>query len=386
MTRICSFFYSGPTAELEKRQLLGLPLLDFHQSALHSVQSGGASRKSEWQVKLGKNLLFNSAALRLIEKALQTYQGEASEIELYLKVDESSYRHFYSLQSQVSPQERVLSLPIEIRRERAGSQGKEKDKLVLDLPSQKYPIQFPASLCEEREAPVPQVVLIPFESEFDILFANQIAILNGIEEGVRQSPTTWMRSLLRRTPKKWSRRVALSYRKIHPTAEVHPTAVVEGSIIGPGVQVGAHCVVRFSKLGADTKLYDGAKVEFSVVGSRCWLMHDLVLYRSYVEDDVFLIHGPYQFSGFQNKSSAFATILMDYRPDRKPIRVVTPKGRKEYQGPFLGSILKEGAKTLGGSLIAPGLIIPEDLWLSADSQLVHRQPSPGNELINSQTK
>jgi NDP-sugar pyrophosphorylase family protein len=230
-------------------------------------------------------------------------------------------------------------------------------------------------LCDESEATIPEIVLIPYESDFDILFANQVAVLNAIEEGVRHSPVAWLRSCFARSPKKWSRRVALCYRKVDPTAEIHPTAIVEGCIIGPRAQVGAHAVVRFSSVGADTKLYDGAKVEFSVVGARCWLMHDLVLYRSHVEDDVFLIHGPYQFSGFQSKSSAFATILMDYRPDRKPIRVETPQGRREYQGPFLGSILREGAKTLGGSLIAPGLIIPKDRWLSVDSQFVQRQPS-----------
>ncbi len=384
MTPICSFFYSGPTAELERRQLLGLPLAEFHSSAIKRFQGGDSPAKSEWQVSLGKSLLFNEPALRLIERSLRNYHGEASELELSVKLDESTYRHFYSLQSQLSPHERILTLPIEIKRERTISGGKEK--LVVDLPFQIHPIRFPESLCQEREAPVPSSVLIPYESDFDILFANQVAVLNAIEEEVRHSPSVWIRALLKRNPRKWSRRVALNYRKIHPTAEVHPTAVVEGSIIGPRAQVGAHCVVRFSSVGADTKLHDGAKVEFSVVGSRCWLMHDLVLYRSYVENDVFLIHGPYQFSGFQNKSSAFATILMDYRPDRKPIRVVTPQGRREYQGPFLGSILKEGAKTLGGSLIAPGLIIPEDLWLSADYQLVHRQPSSENDLINSQTK
>ena len=119
------------------------------------------------------------------------------------------------------------------------------------------------------------------------------------------------------------------------------------------------------------RLHDGAKVEFSVVGNGSWLMHDLVLYRSYAEESVFLIHGPYQFSSFQSGSGAFATIMMDYRPDRKPIRVKTPKGIRNYLGPFLGSVLKPGAKTFGGSLVAPGRIIPSETWLACEAKSVH---------------
>jgi hypothetical protein len=105
MTPICSFFYSGPTAELERRQLLGLPLAEFHNSAIKKFQGADSPAKSEWQVSLGKSLLFNEPALRLIERSLRNYQGKASELELSLKLDESTYRHFYSLQSELSPHE-----------------------------------------------------------------------------------------------------------------------------------------------------------------------------------------------------------------------------------------------------------------------------------------
>jgi hypothetical protein len=101
-------------------------------------------------------------------------------------------------------------------------------------------------------------------------------------------------------------------------------------------------------------------------------MHDLVLIRSHVEDEVFLIHGPYQFSCFHSRSAAFATIMMDYRPDAKPIKAMTFSGVREYRGRFLGALLKEGAKSLGGSLLSPGIIIPEDTWLGCDSESIHR--------------
>jgi NDP-sugar pyrophosphorylase family protein len=180
-----------------------------------------------------------------------------------------------------------------------------------------------------------------------------------------------MRSLWNRLSKDWRKNVVLNYKNVHPTAQVHPTAVVEGSIIGPHAEIGAHCVVRYSYIGENVTLHDGAKVEFSVVGNHSWLMHDLVLVRSLTEDHVFLIHGPYQFSYFQSGSSAFATILMDYRPDAKPIQVKTSHGLKNYGGRFLGSVLKEGAKILGGTLLAPGRIVPENTWLGVPSDDIH---------------
>lgn len=389
MKSCCSFTYPGPLEEIRDRQLLGRSIADFHSQVLQRFQGPRSDTKREWSITLGKNLIFNHAALVFIERALRNYQGSASELEFCLELDDVTYRHFYSLQTAVSSASKILALPLVIERHAQGSTGKER--LVIPLPVTKHPIKFPESLCQESEAPVPKLVLIPYENEFDLLFANQIGILNLVAEKARVSPLSWFRALLGRDPKKLSQKIGLNFRQIAPSADIHPTAVIEGSIIGPGAQVGAHCVVRYSYLGSDSKLYDGAKVEFSVVGNRCWLMHDLVLYRSHVENDVFLIHGPYQFSGFQNKSSAFATILMDYRPDRKAIRVLTPKGIREYQGPFLGSILKEGAKTLGGSLISPGLIIPQNTWLSAESKSIHRQLTgpnrpPHDQLINSHSK
>jgi hypothetical protein len=101
-------------------------------------------------------------------------------------------------------------------------------------------------------------------------------------------------------------------------------------------------------------------------------MHDLVLIRSHVEDQVFLIHGPYQFSCFHSRSAAFATIMMDYRPDAKAIKAKTLSGIREYQGRFLGALLQERAKSLGGSLLAPGIIIPSETWLAVDNTNIHK--------------
>jgi NDP-sugar pyrophosphorylase family protein len=153
-------------------------------------------------------------------------------------------------------------------------------------------------------------------------------------------------------------RIPLYWNRIDPTAIIHPTAVIEGAVIGAGTRIGAGCVVRYSVLGNHVHLHDGAKVEYSAVDDRTWLMHDLVLYRSVAESDVFLIHGPYQFSFFQHASAAFATIMMDYRPDAREITITTTDGPRSYRGRFLGALLEEQSKVFGGTLTAPGITIP----------------------------
>ena len=74
-------------------------------------------------------------------------------------------------------------------------------------------------------------------------------------------------------------------------------------------------------------------------------------------------------------SSAFATILMDYRPDGRPIRVENKERNMEYRGRFLGSILKTKSKTLGGVLLAPGSIVPEGGAIFSKKELLQRGDS-----------
>ena len=52
--------------------------------------------------------------------------------------------------------------------------------------------------------------------------------------------------------------------------------------------------------------------------------------------------------------------MMDYRPDGKPIKVMTPGGVEPYAGGFVGALMEEGSKVLGGTLLAPGITVPRD--------------------------
>jgi hypothetical protein len=366
--KICHFFYEGPDEALVRRQLYGEAVGQYLERQLIHFGNLTAAR-AVWKVYLGKTLLFDVDALHAIEKTLSAYRGTAAEIRFTLCTDPLTTDHYYSLGAPAEGER--MTLPIRATRQ----SGTDVETLALGLESHLSAIPFPAGLCPEALVPLPRFLLLAYTNDFDLLFANQIALVCELTRRVKHSPVAWVRGLSRRYPKGLSARIASGFRHVHRTARIHPTAVIEGSVIGPDVQIGAHAVVRYSYVGREARLHDGAKVEFSVVGARTWLMHDLVLYRSYTEEDVFLIHGPYQFSAFQSKSAAFATILMDYRPDGKPIRVMLADVPREYRGRFLGSVLQEGAKTLGGSLVAPGLVIPPQTWLAADGANIHRQPA-----------
>jgi hypothetical protein len=356
------FEYAGPLPEIAEREILGTAVAPHHAAALARTRT---TRDARWTVHLGPELLFDGAGLDLVSAAVRTYGGAAGRLDLRLRVSDAVFRDYYSLSAEAS----TFALPLTATRD--GGDG-SRDTVTIELPASHEVVPLPAGLAAPIEVGVPAALLLPYTGPFDLLFANQIALASRIRRRVSRSPWTWLRSLVHRSGVRDRRqRAARAYRAIHPTAEVHPTAVVEGAIIGPRARIGAHCVVRYSVVAEDARLHDGAKAELSVVGAGAWLMHDLVLYRSVAERGAFLIHGPYQFSYFQRGSGGFATIMMDYRPDGRPIQVKTSSGLRPYGGPFLGSVIGEGAKTLGGSLVAPGRIVPPNTWLAADPQSVH---------------
>jgi len=360
--------YSEQSELLAGRQVLARPCEDFFRDAILEV-SPRCSGPEDWTLSLAPSLMFDSSGLLLLINALKEYSGPASEIRFRLALDPDAYRDYYSLGPESVHHLRLL-LPVTARRSAVGSSGSATLDIEFDYCTRD--LEFPSSLADVRRMNTPLALLMECHGEFDILFANQVAIFSALARDLRRHPLAWAKAILSRRRGSWKQRLGLAYTRIHPDADVHPTAVVEGSVIAAGARVGAHCVVRYSHIGERAELSDGAKVEFSVVGPGSWLMHDLVIFRCHVEDEVFLIHGPYQFSCFQSRSAAFATIMMDYRPDAKPIKAMTDSGLREYHGGFLGSVLKEGAKSLGGSLLSPGMIIPGETWLAGDLASIHR--------------
>jgi hypothetical protein len=350
-------------AWLHERELLARPL---------GAATAALPASDPWRLLVDGPLLSDTVGGAVLHQALAAYHGDAARLRIVLRPGPQVWRDYYALQAGGSPERIVLPLVAE------RSSGSGEEELAIALPTWRTPIPYPSALAAPDWHELPTALLMAVTSDWDLLFANHIALAADLARRCRASRTAVVRGFCSRRRLPLAQRIALSYRAIAASADVHPTAVVEGSVIGPGCRIGAHAVVRFSHLGRDVRLHDGAKVEWSVVGDRTWLMHDLVLYRCCVERDCFLIHGPYQFSAFQAGAAAFATILMDYRPDGRPIRVQVEGQVRDYPGRFLGAVLQPGAKTLGGSLVGPGRVVPAGCWLGTPDGSIHVRDAPAD--------
>ena len=351
-------------SKLLRRRLLCKSVSEFNVSTLGKINN---RKSSEWNVSINDNLLFDFSGLQAIAESIRQYQGRATELRFKLALSTEAIRDYYS-HSRYLDDDGNIKLPLiaNLCQHVKINKAAQVETLTVKLPEIRTPIDYPVSLMPAAINSTPLALLMPYTCDHDLLFANQIALFSMLEKTVKKAAKAWIKTVFSRTPTAFRKRLPLKWNRIHPSANIHKTAVIEGSVIGPGCQIGALSVIRFSMLGSNVQLRDGAKIEFSIVDDNTWLMHDLVLVSSVTEQEVFLINGPYQFSIFQQASAAFATIMMDYRPDGKSHRINTPAGVKDYQGRLLGALLEENAKVLGGTLLAPSVTVPQDTHIAPE--------------------
>jgi hypothetical protein len=146
--------------------------------------------------------------------------------------------------------------------------------------------------------------------------------------------------------------------RIGKNCNIHPTAVIEASVIEDNVTIGAYTVVRFSHIGRGCVLSDQVAVINCVLGEKNYIANSNFLGFNLLFDNVFLIHGPYQFSVFGNHSAAFAVINCDIRLDQQSIKIPTDAGVLDSGQKLLGIAYGHYSKTGGGNIIAAGRIVP----------------------------
>jgi hypothetical protein len=156
------------------------------------------------------------------------------------------------------------------------------------------------------------------------------------------------------------RRALRSLNRLGRGCRIHPTAVLENAVLEDGVTVGAHSIVRHSYVGAGTTLNDNVSVVQSVLGRNNVVASGNVINLCMTYDDVFLIHGPYQFSIFGRSSAVFAVINCDIRLDQRTIVIPTDVGMLDSMQPLLGIAYGHRSKVGGGNIIAAGRIVPND--------------------------
>lgn len=169
---------------------------------------------------------------------------------------------------------------------------------------------------------------------------------------------------------KWYYRGLKRLNKIGKNCKIHPTALIEGSIIGDNVTVGANSIVRLSTVGSNCSVSDNVSVINSVLGDKTYIANSNYINSCLTYNEVFLIHGPYQISVFGENSACFAVINCDVRLDQKNIRIPTSQGTMDSNQEFLGIAYGHRSKTGGGNIIAAGRIVPNDLHIAPPDSII----------------
>lgn len=158
--------------------------------------------------------------------------------------------------------------------------------------------------------------------------------------------------------------------KIGKNCFIHPSAIIEGSIIGDNVRIGANTIVRLSQIGNNCTLSDNVVVSSSVLGARTYISNSNFIAFCMTFEEVFLIHGPYQFSIFGRNSSCFAVINCDIRLDQENIKIPTSEGIIDSSQPLLGIAYGHHSKTSGGNIIAAGRIVPNNYHIKPPDTII----------------
>jgi hypothetical protein len=179
-------------------------------------------------------------------------------------------------------------------------------------------------------------------------------------------------------------RAIRSLNRIGKRCKIHPTALIEGSVIEDDVIIGANAIVRLSRVGRGSHIQDNVSVMQSVVGEHNVISNGNHLNLCLTYDDVFLIHGPYQFSVFGRSSAVFAVINCDYRLDQKTIAIPTDCGLLDSRQPLLGIAYGHRSKVGGGNIIAAGRIVPNDRHVLPPASIITKfevyEPAPSTAI------
>jgi hypothetical protein len=158
--------------------------------------------------------------------------------------------------------------------------------------------------------------------------------------------------------------------KIGNNCQIHPSAIIEASVLGDHVIVGANSVIRFSQIGNGSVISDNVALVNCVLGKNNVIANSNYLSFNLLFDNVFLIHGPYQFSVFGKHSAVFAVINCDIRLDQENIKIPTDVGVLGSNQPLLGIAYGHYSKTGGGNIIAAGRIVPNHKIINPPENII----------------
>jgi len=206
-------------------------------------------------------------------------------------------------------------------------------------------------------------------SPFHLMFANLAMNLERTIQYQNKIPD-FIKKRFNSIKGKWYFRGLKQMNRIGKNCVIHPTAIVEGSVIGDGVRIGANTIVRLSTVQNNCYISDNVSVMHSVLGEGTFIANSNYINSCLTYKDVFLIHGPYQLSIFGENSACFAVINCDIRLDQKNIKIPTSEGVMDSAQPLLGIAYGHRSKTGGGNIIAAGRIVPNDLHINPPDNII----------------
>lgn len=206
-------------------------------------------------------------------------------------------------------------------------------------------------------------------SPFHLMFANLAMNLERTVQYQNKIPA-FIKKRFNSIKGKWYFRGLKRMNRIGKNCVIHPSAIIEGSVIGNDVRIGANTIVRLSTVQDNCYISDNVSVMHSVLGEGTFIANSNYINSCLTYKDVFLIHGPYQLSIFGEKSACFAVINCDIRLDQKKIKIPTSEGVMNSAQPLLGIAYGHRSKTGGGNIIAAGRIVPNDLHINPPDNII----------------
>lgn len=143
---------------------------------------------------------------------------------------------------------------------------------------------------------------------------------------------------------------------------IHPTAVVEGSVLGERVYVGAHAVVQGCVVGDGSMIDELASAKLSVLGPGARVLrHGLVRFSTLLPGAT--VGGSVQLSVLgRDASFLHSAYTFDVDLSGRPIRCSGQDGTlQDTSLPYLGCCLGHDAIVGGGVWVAPGRTIPNQV-------------------------
>lgn len=232
-------------------------------------------------------------------------------------------------------------------------------------------IKIPQQICAEGKYHFDQceVWITRIASPFHLLYAN-LALNFGRSIQTQKSLPLWAKETFfpyGSKPFFWALK---RMNKIGKGCKIHSSAILEGVELGEGVTIGANCVVRMSKIEAGTTVEDNVTLNYSIIGKDNYISANNFINLCMTYENVYLIHGPYQFSIYGKNVAVMAVINCDFRLDTKSIVIPTDKGLVDSKQTLLGIAYGHGSVVGGGNIIAPGRIVPNGIKIAPPGQII----------------